>query len=95
MRLSVWYAASSLLDKRRVLIAAFAPGPVALFTRRYSSFLLAPDTGTYTFTLTSLDGSNIFVDGVQPFNNNGERVARTRRDAHAARAVAKHKLSYQ
>ena len=49
------------------------PGPAPLFTRRYSSFLLAPDTGTYDFSLTSMDGSNIFVDGVQLFNN-GERL---------------------
>ena len=69
------------------------PGSATLFTRRYSSFLLAPDTGTYTFTLTSMDGSNIFVDGVQPFNNNGERAAcrhfayENRRAQSSARAV--------
>ena len=53
-------------------IAAYFASSVTRFTRRFSSFLLAPVTSTYMIYLDSDDGSIVFVNGVLMINNNGE-----------------------
>jgi hypothetical protein len=50
---------------------------VPSFTQRYSGFFFAAATSTYQFTLTSDDGSLLWLDGVaNPFVNDAMPCAR-------------------
>jgi hypothetical protein len=54
---------------------AFSGAPSDLtdrFAAEFGGFLLVPRSGEYTFTLTSDDGSRLFIDGEELADNDGE-----------------------
>jgi hypothetical protein len=64
--------------------------PPDVFTAQWSGYLIAPDAGTYTFSLTSDDGSMLRVDDILVIDNGGNHASETKagqielsRGAHA------------
>ena len=60
--------------------AMWPGGPVDNFAARFTARIFAPESGTYTFTLVSDDGSQLFVNGALLVNHDGPH-ARTEKFA--------------
>jgi hypothetical protein len=54
----------------------WAGGPTDLFAARYTGDLTVAKAGTYTFFLTSDDGSELYIDGRRIIANDGDHGAR-------------------
>ncbi len=52
--------------------------PATDWSASWSGTLIPPKTGTYTFSLTSDDGSRLYIDGKELINNWGDHAATTK-----------------
>ncbi len=73
-------------------IGIVAVGKDEFFGLRFRGYIDVPETGVYTFLLTSDDGSRLLIDGTTVVDNDGVHGAR-QRTGFIALAAGKHELS--
>jgi hypothetical protein len=63
------------IDRVRI---AWNRRPPPAFSARWSGYLIVPRDGSYTFSLTSDDGSSLSIDGTSVVDNGGNHAAQTK-----------------
>lgn len=67
------------------------PTPAEAFGLEFTGYLEAPKDGVYSFSLEANDGANLYIDGVEIVNNDGQHKTVTRSGMTGLRA-GKHAL---